>query len=325
MKNPKVSIIVPVYNVKEFLPKCLDSILSQTIRDMEVITIDDGSSDGSAGVLDSYAESDNRITVVHVKNGGVSKARNIGLDRAKGDFIGFVDPDDYVEPQMYSTLVKTAEEMGADCVQCSFDIVRINGEIFKKGDVVEKTTYGLPESIVELMRQVIKNSVCTKLYKREGLSSLAFVEKWHFAEDFRFNSEYLLRNNRICTISDVLYHYQIRDDSITHTYISENNLKGLSVFDLIKESPALPESAKKIVSEKELAETMKFLNSSIGHRNISQDWITSMVNRVRDCRVYIKGNCFMTKPNKWMAWFVCTVPKLYVRVVTLFKRIKGIR
>lgn len=325
MKSPKVSIIVPVYNVKEYLPKCLDSLISQTLKEIEIVAIDDGSSDGSSEVLDSYAEKDNRIKVFHVKNGGVSKARNAGLDRAKGDFIGFVDPDDYVEPQMFSAMVQTAEEMESDCVQCSFDIVRPNGEIWQKGDVVEKKTYDLPESIVELMRQVIKNSVCIKLYKRESLSDLSFVETWNIAEDFRFNAEFLLGNNRISTISDVFYHYQVRDDSIMHTDISDNNLKGLSVYGIIKENTALPESAKRIVLEKELAETLKYLNASIGHKNIGQEWIKEMVKKIHNCRAVINYDVFMTKKDKCMARLVCTMPKLYVTVVTLFKRLKGIK
>ena len=182
MENPTVSIIVPVYNVKEYLPRCLDSLISQTLKSIEIIAIDDGATDESSFVLDSYASKDERIRVIHVSNGGVSKARNIGLDASKGDYIGFVDPDDYVDLNMLSTMVKVADEHKVDCVQCVFDIVKDHGELLEAGVSIGVKEYSLPDSVTALMRQEILHSVCVKVYRRSAISTIRFFESWKYVK-----------------------------------------------------------------------------------------------------------------------------------------------
>ena len=105
MAKPLISIIIPIYNVEKYLPVCLDSILAQTYKNLEIILVDDGSPDGSGTICDEYASRDSRFVVVHQKNGGVSVARNTGLDHATGDYIGIVDPDDWIEPNMYEVMM----------------------------------------------------------------------------------------------------------------------------------------------------------------------------------------------------------------------------
>ena len=112
-----ISVIVPVYNVKPYLRKCLDSIINQSYRDLEILIIDDGSTDGSGDICDEYRK-DDRIKVFHTENRGLSAARNLGLDSASGDWIGFVDSDDWIEPDMYEVLIRKGEETGADVVEC---------------------------------------------------------------------------------------------------------------------------------------------------------------------------------------------------------------
>ena len=119
MDSTMISVIVPVYNVEPYLRKCLDSIVNQTYRDFEILIIDDGSTDGSGRICDEYAEKDSRIKVFHTENRGLSCARNLGLAEAKGEWIGFVDSDDWIEPDMYEVLIRRAEETGADVVECS--------------------------------------------------------------------------------------------------------------------------------------------------------------------------------------------------------------
>ena len=112
-----ISVIIPVYNVEPYLRKCLDSVVNQTYRNLEILVIDDGSTDGSGAICDEYA-SDRRMRIFHTENRGLSCARNLGLDEAKGEWIGFVDSDDWIEPDMYEALLKKAEETGADIVEC---------------------------------------------------------------------------------------------------------------------------------------------------------------------------------------------------------------
>ena len=116
---PELSIIVPVYKVEPYLRRCIDSILAQTFRDFELILIDDGSPDNCGAICDEYAAKDSRIIVIHQKNQGVSAARNAGLDIAKGTYLGFVDSDDWIEPEMYETMIATAKEKQVDVSKVS--------------------------------------------------------------------------------------------------------------------------------------------------------------------------------------------------------------
>ena len=102
---PKVSIIVPTYNVEQYLREAMDSIINQTLKDIEIICIDDGSTDNSGKILDEYASKDSRVKVIHKKNGGYGKAMNVGLDNATGEYVGIVEPDDYIEPDMYENFI----------------------------------------------------------------------------------------------------------------------------------------------------------------------------------------------------------------------------
>ena len=131
----KISVIVPVYNAEEFLPQCLDSILAQTLTELEIICIDDGSPDNSGKILDDYAKKDNRIIVIHQNNGGVSLARNTGIKNAAGKYIGFVDPDDWIDKDFYQNLYQAAEDYQADIVGtgfCSFKNNKKKTNIFYK-------------------------------------------------------------------------------------------------------------------------------------------------------------------------------------------------
>ena len=122
-KAPLLSIIVPVYKVENYLQKCIDSILAQTFTDFELILVEDGSPDGCPALCDAAAAKDARIRVLHQKNGGLSAARNAGLDVARGEWIGFVDSDDYIAPEMYETLYKAVQSTGADLALCDYAAV----------------------------------------------------------------------------------------------------------------------------------------------------------------------------------------------------------
>ena len=122
---PKVSIIVPVYNVEKYLRRCIDSILRQTLTDIEVILVDDGSFDSSGKICEEYARKDSGLRVIHQKNAGVAVARNTGLDIASGDYIAFVDSDDYIEPNMYQSMMQVANQYDCDVVLC--DCVKEHG------------------------------------------------------------------------------------------------------------------------------------------------------------------------------------------------------
>ena len=129
--TPKISIIVPVYNVEKYLNRCIDSILNQTLEDIELILVDDGSKDGSGQICDEYAVKDCRVRVFHIENGGPAKARNLGIIHAIGEYIGFVDSDDYIESSMYERLYSRAMINNSDVVMCGYNIVTEDSVIHK--------------------------------------------------------------------------------------------------------------------------------------------------------------------------------------------------
>lgn len=117
-KQPLISVIVPIYKVEQYLNRCVQSIVDQTYKNLEIILVDDGSPDNSPAMCDAWAEKDDRVQVVHKKNGGVSSARNAGLDAANGAYIGFVDGDDYIEPDMYAQLLQAIQKDSSDMAVC---------------------------------------------------------------------------------------------------------------------------------------------------------------------------------------------------------------
>ena len=129
--KPKVSIIIPVYNVESYLVECLESVVNQTLKDIEVICVDDGSKDNSGSILDQYAVRDNRVKVIHKENGGYGKAMNVGIDAATGDYIGIVEPDDYIELTMYETLYAKAKEFDLDLIKSDYCRFWHDGEEIK--------------------------------------------------------------------------------------------------------------------------------------------------------------------------------------------------
>lgn len=141
MNRPKVSIIVPIYNVAAYLQRCMDSLLNQTLRDIEIILVDDGSPDNCPQMCDEYAKQDNRIKVIHKKNEGLGYARNTGLEATCGEFIAFIDSDDYVDVSMYETLYNRAIENQSDAVFCGMQRRCKDGTVFPRRDVEQETNF----------------------------------------------------------------------------------------------------------------------------------------------------------------------------------------
>ena len=122
--SEKISVIVPIYKTEQFLSKCIDSIINQTYKNLEIILVDDGSPDNCPKICDEYAKRDNRIKVIHKENGGLSSARNAGIEIATGDFSAFVDSDDWIDSDMYESLVKLSDEYNADIAECGYRFIR---------------------------------------------------------------------------------------------------------------------------------------------------------------------------------------------------------
>lgn len=209
-----ISVIVPVYNVAEYLPECVESIIKQTYTNLEIILVDDGSTDECPKICDEYAEQDSRIRVIHKKNGGLSDARNAGLDVCTGEWIGFVDSDDYIDKNMYLKLYKAAVENASDISVCHF-INAENGKFDKK----RLTSKMIFDSKDDMIHQVFSRgrgtlSACLKLYKKHIFNGLRFPKGINFEDAYIILS--VIKNAfRMTVIVDNLYFYRKRTGSIT--------------------------------------------------------------------------------------------------------------
>lgn len=215
--TPKISIISPVYNVEPYIVKCLDSILIQTFQGWELILIDDGSSDKSGIICDEYAAKDSRIVVVHKTNGGVSAARQTGLDAATGEYVIHIDPDDWVEPTMLQELYEKADAEEADVVICDYYVTtdRENIRLIQKPSKLE------PRIVLRELFQQLHGSCWNKLVKRVyyNMFDIHFPESLNYCEDLLTWVQMFQHDElRISYLPKAFYHYVQHGNSITHAY-----------------------------------------------------------------------------------------------------------
>lgn len=226
MEKPLISIIIPVYKVEKYLEKCIKSVLSQTYKNLQIILVDDGSPDNCGNICDDYARVDNRIEVIHKANGGLSDARNVGLKAARGEYIGFVDSDDYVSNEMFENLYNTLISNDVDVSICNFYIVIDNKNIIKNADNGVKI-YNKLEILKEiLLDKKIQSYAWNKLYKRELFKDIEYPVGKKY-EDIGTTFYILEKCSKISVSGSPEYYYITRGDSIVN-----NNTEG-TVIDYI--------------------------------------------------------------------------------------------
>ncbi len=221
----KVSVIVPVYNTEKYLAKCLDSLVNQTLKDIEIIVVNDGSPDNSQNMIDLYAAEFPQVKAFKKPNGGLGDARNFGIDRAKGEFIAFVDSDDFIDESMFEKMYRLAKKHGSDIVVCDLEKVNEKGKSFR--DLPQSPQ--LPEKID------LKNDfsifgemscfACNKLFKSELFDTHRFQKGIHF-EDVELIPKLFLEARLVSKINEPLYKYFERQESISKTHTE----KGLDMF-----------------------------------------------------------------------------------------------
>ena len=215
----KVSIIIPVYKAEKYLKTCVDSVLSQTYKDLEVILIDDASPDKCGEICEEYAKKDERVKVIHKENEGVSKARNAGLEIATGDYVQFVDSDDYLDVTMTEKLVKAMENDKSDMVLSGFYEKNMNFERVSKAEE-EPGVYSKEQILKNIMNNPYSfhyGVLWNKLFKRELLDSVRFSSDMDFGEDFIFNLYYLKYVKNVSVIDEPLYYYiRFNTDSLMY-------------------------------------------------------------------------------------------------------------
>lgn len=215
MDEKLVSVIIPAYNIEDYIGRCLDSIISQTYKNLEIIVVDDGSRDYTGEILDNYAKKDRRIKVIHKENGGVSSARNKGIEAAEGDYIGFIDGDDLIEPGMYKTLVDLLEEENADIAHCGYQMVfpdRVDYYHNTGKKKIQTTEEGLKDL---LSGEMIEPGLVNKLYKKELIKNCRLNETVKINEDLLMNYQLFKLSQKSVYYDITPYSYMIRSSSAT--------------------------------------------------------------------------------------------------------------
>lgn len=222
-----ISVVIPVYNTEDYIEHCVRSVLSQTYADLQVILVDDGSTDGSGAIVDAI--DDPRVKVIHQENGGLSAARNTGLDHADGELVCFVDGDDFIEPDMLEILYGTMDRTGADIVQCGY--IPDDGTLgaFDRGDGAVKV-FDRDDAMLRLVRNdVFEQVVWNKIYKKEVIGRLRFhVGKFHEDEFFSWRAFYGAK--KIAAVNTICYHYVQRAGSIMGQSFSAKRLNALEAL-----------------------------------------------------------------------------------------------
>ncbi|MGN1181350.1 MAG: glycosyltransferase family 2 protein [Suilimivivens sp.] len=227
MSQKKISVIVTAYNIEQYLPRCLDSLLKQTYEPLEIIVVDDGSTDATAAICDEYAKRAENIKVMHRENGGPSAARNTGLTAAQGDYIGYVDGDDFIEPDMYESMLMACIRTNADIAICSYRPVGEGAEEFHPtGNVIELSREQALELYISGHSQYhIYHSVWSKLFSRKVIENIAFREG-RKSEDIMYTTQALAAASKCVFLDTPYYNYMVdRDTSIMNSRLHERRFQ----------------------------------------------------------------------------------------------------
>lgn len=305
MNNPLISVVVPVYNVEKYLRQCIDSILSQTYMNLEIILVDDGSRDSSGSICDEYAKIDNRIVVLHKPNGGLSSARNAGIDIAKGEYIGFVDSDDWIEHDMYERLFDSICESGADIAVCGLFREYVNRTV-NCSNTGENKVYDSSLAVQKLIENSeIQDYAVTKLYNRKLWHDVRFpVGKYY--EDMLTTYKLFLQSDKIAIINKCLYHYRQRKGSIVRNGFNDVRLAYLEAAESFLENSELKEKYADTIDLRiykvkyQLLWELFLFGDKLALRHydtMARSWYKS----IRSGRFAIVSNASMSKMMKLMA------------------------
>lgn len=236
MSTPLISILIPAYNVEKYLPHCLHSILSQSYKCLQIVIIDDGSTDNTLSVCARYADKDTRVEVYHQDNSGVATTRNNLLEKVKGDWVLFVDADDWIEPDMVDSLINLADERSADIVECK----NVINDIECNKERQEITIWKQEDAVRQFLRHVDFNgSLCNKLVKASLLHKEKFQRDISYGEDALFCWHLLQKARTIVRTSAQFYHYRMNEESISHlSWTPEKKGSGSIVWRIISQETA---------------------------------------------------------------------------------------
>ena len=239
--QPKISVIVPVYKTEGLLDRCVESIVGQTYKNLEIILVDDGSPDNCPAMCDEWAEKDSRIRVIHKENGGVSSARNAALDIATGDYIGFVDSDDWIEPEMYSSLIQKISESGKNIALCSYYAVEISGERYECRCVVDKEVLDKDDYFRFIVLGGDGGYIWNRLYDADILKEVRFDEDIWYSEDLLFNFKTAQKSNGAAILDKIEYNYVQKRIKEQAWVMNDHSFDSMTAFEIMLSYKDIPE------------------------------------------------------------------------------------
>lgn len=320
-----ISIIVPIYNTERYLPKCIDSLIAQTYRNIEIILVDDGSSDNCSSICDEYAAKDSRVKVIHKPNGGASSARNAGLDIIQGELVTFVDSDDYIEPDAISKMFDAISNTNADIACMHANLIASDYSLIKtesnNTSVISRCTSN--EYIRGMCRKEKSESVCDKLFRASLFEKNRF-EQGKLNEDFFFLSKLLFADLKIAEVDYAGYNYYQREGSITHSGFEK------AIVDAVKNSIELKELAntEKPELEKHFAEIALF-QARVALLTMPWEYVKTnspeykmILESVKKCKPYI-GSAKLSQSDKLFLRSVIVFPKTVLRITSFIWKIKS--
>ena len=281
----KISIIIPIYNTEKHLRKCLDSVINQTLHDIEIICVNDGSSDGSAGILKEYANKDKRIKIFYKENAGLVAARKTGIELATGAYVGFVDSDDWVEPDMFEKLYNRAAQYEADLVTCGYylegNYTSVLIDTIPEGFYdTQQMTYLRENTIFNIEKKDvgIRASLCCKLFKTEKIkiAESRVPDAVTMAEDRLANLAYMLECESAYVLLEPLYHYVMHPSSMVHKGNTNYLLCVNEVYKCFLELFKHPNFTDSMRLQAEIYITemlLKGINTRLGFQNRNMLWI----------------------------------------------------
>ena len=311
-----ISVIVPVYNIEEYLPRCVKSIVNQSYKNLEILLVDDGSTDGTGALCDSLAETDSRIRVFHKKNGGSSSARNLGIKEARGEFLAFVDSDDYIEPEMYERLMQGIKDSSASIAQIGRDEVDEKGN--KLPDICIPPTEDVFVGSEDFMRELLLHkgdcSFCTKLVQRDLFENMEFPIGV-LNEDFHLLVQMLPKISGIMSLKGQTYHVFYRIGSNTRkknanefSRVFGDNVDNADMVQKIVDEtyPALHDIAVRFGLFQRLD---YLLHIPIPQMEKGNKQYREICNYIRKYVLDIIKNVYLTKKNKMYLLLFTVAPK----------------
>lgn len=309
MDEKLVSVIIPAYNIEDYIGRCLDSIISQTYKNLEIIVVDDGSRDHTGEILDNYAKKDRRIKVIHKENGGVSSARNKGIEAAEGDYIGFIDGDDLIESEMYKTLVDLLEEENADIAHCGYQMVfpdRIDYYHNTGKKKIQTTEEGLKDL---LSGEMIEPGLVNKLYKKELIKNCRLDETVKINEDLLMNYQLFKLSQKSVYYDITPYSYMIRSSSATGANsLIKKREDALRVLNQIKDD-CINNNLLSIIYKRYIYLLMAICRDDLKDRSYIEYQKKQRKQLKKELKTDIFKSC-IPKKLKYMSLFSCYLPHI---------------